>query len=134
MIIGKSYFSHELKWIHNSKAEVEFKESCFKQEKATFSHRTAVNLFIAFELDTWSENWNTDFTLGGCLFGALKLTMNSDTDKYEYIGYGIGFDSHSDFSANGEFGKNAIIFYVDTRFSKHDENKTKILVLFEGPT
>ena len=63
------------------------------------------------------------------MFGALQLTMNSDIDKNEYIGYGNGFDSHSDFSTNGEFGKNVIIFDVDTRFSIHDENK-KISEIF----
>ena len=49
--------------------------------------------------------------------------MNSDIDKNEYIGYGNGFDSHSDFSTKGEFGENVIIFDVDTRLSIHDENK-----------
>ena len=57
------------------------------------------------------------------MFGALQLNMNSDIDKNEYIGYGIGFNSRSSFSANGEFGKNVIIFDVDTRFSIHNENK-----------
>ena len=36
-------------------------------------------------------------TLDDCLFGAVKLTKNSDTDKYWYSCYGIGFDSCSVF-------------------------------------
>ena len=44
------------------------------------------------------EDLNTDFTLGNCLFRAVKLTKNADPDKYKYIGYGIGFDSRSEYS------------------------------------
>ena len=43
------------------------------------------------------SNLNTDFTLGSCLFGSVKLTKNSDLDKYNYPGYGITFDSRSKF-------------------------------------
>ena len=43
------------------------------------------------------KNLKTDFTLGNCLFGAVKLTKNSDPDKYKYRGYSIGFDSHLQF-------------------------------------
>ena len=31
--------------------------------------------------DTWSKDLNTDFTLGNCLFEAMKLTKNADPDK-----------------------------------------------------
>ena len=32
--------------------------------------------------------------------------MNADPDKYKYSGYGIGFDSHSEFSfSDGSVGK-----------------------------
>ena len=44
------------------------------------------------------RNLNTDFALGNCLFGSVKLTKNADLDKYKYSGYGIGFDSRSEFS------------------------------------
>ena len=33
------------------------------------------------------------FTLGNCLFGALKLSKNADPDIFRYGGYGIGFDA-----------------------------------------
>ena len=39
----------------------------------------------------------TDFTLGNCLFGSVKLTKNTDLDKQKYTGYNIGFDSRSEF-------------------------------------
>ena len=66
----------------------------------------------------------------------MKLTKNADLDKYNYSGYGIGFDSFSDFSLpDGIMGKNAIIFGADMSSSVHVDNKRKnILILGEGPT
>ena len=50
---------------------------------------------------------NTDFTLCSCLFGSVKLTKNADLDNYKYRGYGIGFDSRSEFSLrDGSVRKN----------------------------
>ena len=57
-----------------------------------------VNLYISYLLNEWSKDLNTDFTLGNCLFGAVKITKNTDPDKYKYSGYGIGFDSRSQIS------------------------------------
>ena len=37
-------------------------------------------------VDTWSKDLNTYFTLGDCLFGAVKSTKNGATDKYECSG------------------------------------------------
>ena len=52
-----------------------------------------MHLFILYEPDTWKRGLNTDFILGSCLFGAVKLTKNVDLDKYGYSGNGIGFDA-----------------------------------------
>ena len=41
-----------------------------------------VNVYINYELDTWSRG--TDFTFGNCLFGAVKLTKTVDPDEYGY--------------------------------------------------
>ena len=47
----------------------------------------------------------------------MKLTKNADLDKYEYSGYGTGFDAPSKFlRSNGEWGKNAVSFGVDNSF------------------
>ena len=83
-----------------------------------------------------SRDLNTNFTLGNCLFGAVKLTNNVDPDKYRYSGYGIGFDECSEFSwADGSWGKSVVIFGVDNRFSVHVDNKKKdILVLGRDTT
>ena len=47
----------------------------------SFLHKNVVNLHISDELDTWSKDLNTQFKLGNCLFGALKLTK-----KYNFHG------------------------------------------------
>ena len=71
-----------------------------------------------------------------CLFGSVKLTKNTDPDKYKYSGYGIRCDSRLKFSLpDGSMGKNIIIFEVDMGSSVHIDNKKKdILILGIGPT
>ena len=60
---------------------VTFKGSCLKLDKVTFTTRNVANLFIVYELDSWSQDLNT-----------VKLTKNNDLDTYSYSGYGIGFE------------------------------------------
>ena len=51
---------------------------------------------IVYELDTWSRDLNSGFTLKDCLFGGVKLAKNVDRDKYVYNDYGgIGLDLRS---------------------------------------
>ena len=56
-----------------------------------------MNLYIYHEISPWSRDLNKDFTLGSCLFGSVKLTKNSELDKYKYSGYGTEFNSRSEF-------------------------------------
>ena len=67
---------------------MKFKGSCLKPEdEAAYTPKNVVNLFIVYELlDRWSPDLNTDITLKGCLFGAVKQTKNADPDKYKYSG------------------------------------------------
>ena len=54
---------------------------------------------------------STDFTLGNCLLGSVKLTKHADLTKYKCTGCGIRFDSRSDSSlSDGSMGNNVIIF------------------------
>ena len=78
---------------------------------------------FSYTLGPQLRNLNTDFTLGNCLFGSVKLTKNADQDKYKYTGYAIGFDSCSDFLfTDGSYGKNVIIFGADMSSSVHVDN------------
>ena len=83
-------------------------------------------ILISYALSPWLRNLNTEFTSFNCLFGSVNLTKNADPDKYKYSGYGIGFDSCSEFLfTDGSFGKNVIIFGVYMRSSVHIDNKGK---------
>ena len=70
------------------------------------------------------------------MFGAIKIAnfTNSDTDKWQYSGYGIGFDLTGSFAhPDGGNGKNVIIFGADVGNSIHGTNKTQsVLVLGHG--
>ena len=75
-----------------------------------------------------SRNW---------LFGAIKITIttNSDTDKWQYSGYGVGFDSTGSFTHpdDGKNAKNVVVFGADMTNSIHATNKTQsVLVLCHG--
>ena len=71
-----------------------------KQEKVTFNHGKVVNIYIVYEISK-SINISAYPTLENCLFGAVTLTKNAVIDKYNYSGYGIGFDRHGSFSFPG---------------------------------
>ena len=90
-----------------------------------------VNIYIVYK--TSSRTINSSFAFKNCLFGAVKITntTNSDTDKWQYSGYSIGFDSKGEFThPDASYGRNGIIFGADLSNSKHSNNKAKnILVL-----
>ena len=44
--------------------------------------KKVINLYISYTLGSQLKNLNTNFTLGNCLFGSVKLTKNADLDKY----------------------------------------------------
>ena len=96
----------------------------YKQEEATpITPNNVLNSFIVYELDTWSQDLNTDFTLKGCLFGSVKVIKNDDTDKYSYSGYGVEFDSRSLFL--GLIWAHLCILIIKEK---------NILILGKGPT
>ena len=82
---------------YGTKTRVKFIGSCLKQPKISCTHGKVVNIYIVYELGA-SSSHNNDPTLKNCLFGAVTLTKNADIDKYEYSGYGIGFDRETVFS------------------------------------
>ena len=98
--------------------------------------KKVINLYISYTLGPQLRNLNTDFTLGNCLFGSVKLTKNADLDKHKYIGYGTGFDSPAEFLfTDGSYGKNVNILEADMSSSVLIDNKGKdILILGERKT
>ena len=118
-----------------TKARVEFKASCLKQDKTIYDLGKIVNIYIFYEI---SKNFNIRSypTLENCLFGVVSLTKNDDIDKYKYSGYGLGFDRHGLFLyPSVGTGRNVIIVGVDMNSStKIDNRKKDILILGKGPT
>ena len=117
-----------------SKIRIKFDESFLNRFPPTILHSNIVNDYIVYEITSDYKDINYP-TLENCLFGSVKLTRNSDIDKYEYSGSGIGFDRQTSFSIGNETGKNVIIFGVDMSSStKIDSGKKYILILGKGPT
>ena len=84
--------------------------------------KEVVNIYIVYELGASSSHFD-DLTLKNCLFGVVTLIKNADIDKYEYFGYGIGFERRGSFSfPGGGFGQNVMIFGVGMSFTTHIHN------------
>ena len=96
--------------------------------------RPIVNIYIVYK--TSPKTINSNFVFKNCLFGAIKIanTTNSDTDGWQYSGWGVGFDLTGSFThPDGGNGKNVIIFGADLGNSRHPTNKTQsVLVLDHG--
>ena len=113
----------------NARIKVRFNRDLLRQNQVTYNHGPVVNISIVYE--TTPHTKTSNITLENHLFGAIKLTKNSDIDKYKYSGSGIGFDSRGSFShPSGGSGTNVIIFGADLSSSVHANNKVKnVLVL-----
>ena len=118
---------------YGTKAKVKVDGSCLKQDKVTFNHEKVVNIYIVYEITKIFVigSYDNYLTLQEALFGTVKLTKNAEIDKYEYSGYGIGFDKRSRFKhPSGEDGQNVILSGVDMNSStKIDNRKKDFLIL-----
>ena len=95
-----------------------------KQNKLGYSHREIVNPYIVYELKNRRVD-NSDFAVQNGLFGAVKITRNTNTLHYKYEGYGICFDGEcSSIFGNRIDAKIVIIFGANTSNSSHSTNKT----------
>ena len=81
---------------YGTKARVEFSGSCLKQDKIKYTHGKVVNLYIVYEISN-SINIRYYPTLENCLFGAVSLTKNTDTDNLDIL------DMESDLIGMGVF-------------------------------
>ena len=82
---------------HNLLPDANFNSHCLMKNNISIPKKV-INLSICYTLTQWLTNLNTNFTLDNCSFGSIKLTKHVDSDKYKYSGYGIRFDSRSEFS------------------------------------
>ena len=121
----------------NTKSQVKFDVNYLKLEKVTFTDKKVINIHIAYEINLRSSIQDVDCALGNILFGAVKLTKNTDPHKYKYPGYSIEFDAGGSFSFSdgSRNGKNVVIFGAEMSSSVHiDKKKKDILILGKNPT
>ena len=112
----------------NARIKVKFNGDLLKQDKVAHNHGPIVNIYVVYTLASTTKD--SSVTLQNYLFGAVKLTKNTDIDKYKYSGYGIGFDSRGSFShPSGGYGRNVIIFGADLSSSSHANNKTRNILV-----
>ena len=121
--------------INNGRMNVKFKGGYYKQSKLIKpNNNNIINLYIVYKLDPISNTRDDTFTVQSALFGGVKLTINTDTSKYKYEGYGICFDEGGMFSmGNITDGRNVLIFGVRENSVIHSNNKTNnIYVMDDG--
>ena len=102
------------------------------------NNKNVVNIYVVYKLDPIISTRNTDYTIQNALFGAMKITKNTDYSKNNYTGYGLCFDEGGEFGHTVKQGnsnrttnaRNVIIFGVDMSSSIHATNRAnKIYVM-----
>ena len=83
-----------------------------------------VNIYIVYEIVKITASVVIQH-LENCLFGAVSLTKNADTDKYKYSGYHTGFGRQDEFSFGKGLERNCIILGANMSSSSHANKKTK---------
>ena len=114
----------------------------FQQNKIIIpNNNNAINIYCAYKLDPIASGRDTTFTIQNALFGAMQITKNADTSKYDYKEYGICFDEGTQFGhtiTEGGFthttnARNVLIFGADMSFSVHKTNSANhIYVMGDG--
>ena len=117
----------------------------FQQNKVIFpNNNNAINIYCVYKLDPIASSRDTTFTIQNTLFGAMEITKNADTSKYDYKGYGICFDEGGTFSHKitedgrahntmGILGYTTIMLGVDMSSSIHATNRANhIYIMGEG--
>ena len=79
---------------NDEKIYVHLKGSHFQQNNALTTNNdhvinaNVINIYIVYKLDPITSR-DTTFTMQNALLGAMLITINTDTSKYNYKGYGI---------------------------------------------
>ena len=95
---------------YEDKLRLRFTGNVLQQKTVTYNHKKLANLYVVYEITNFHGIDNYP-TLTNALFRAVKLTKNSDIDKYKYFGYGIGFDGSGSFPhPSRRTEKNVVIF------------------------
>ena len=97
----------------------------FQQNKVIIpNNNNVINIYCVYKIDSIASTRGDTFTVQNALFGAMEITKNADTSKYNYKGYGIYFDEGGTFSkGNINDGRNVLIFGVHEYSLVHANNK-----------
>ena len=128
---------------NDGKMYVYLQGNYFKQNNLVYTNNNksvtigVINIYIVYKLDPIVSSRDTTFTIQNALFGAMQITKNADTSKYDYKGYGICFDERSKFGhtiTEGGFthttdARNVLIFGADMSFSVHKTNRANHIYL-----
>ena len=114
---------------HQLLPDVNFCRHCLMKKKFTIPKKV-INLYISYTLTAWLRNLDTYFPLDNCLFGSVKLTKNSDPDKYMYSSYAIWFDLRLEFLLFYRSIRRSVIFRADRSSSVHVDNKNKDILYY----
>ena len=117
---------------NDEKMYVYLQGSHFQQNNVvTSNNNNVINIYVVYKLDPIASSRDTTFPIQNALFGAMQLSKNSDTSKYDCKGYGICFDEGGQFGhtiTEGGFAhttnaRNVLIFGADMSFSVHATNR-----------
>ena len=97
----------------------------FEQNKVIIpNNNNVINIYCVYELQQVNIPLSSEFTILNALFGAMEITKNANTSKYEYKGYGIRFDKGGSFSEGSiNNARNVLIFGVHESSLLHSNNK-----------
>ena len=101
----------------NGQSYVSFNGNYFEQDPITIPNNV-INIYVVYKLDPISSARNTDYTIQNALFGAIKITKNTDSSKNNYKEEGGTFSK-----GNINNGRNVIIFGVHESSLVHANNK-----------
>ena len=128
----------------DSRMHVYLSGNYFKQNIPNIPNNVnVINIYCVYEMRPIASNRDTTFTIQNALFGAMQITKNADTSKYDYKGYGICFDERSQFGhtitegghAHTTNGRNVLIFGAEMSFNVHKTNRENhIYVMGDGFT
>ena len=90
----------------------------FQQNVAGVSNNgNVINIYCVYQIEPIASSRDTTFTIQNALFGAMQITKNADTSKYDYKGYGTCFDE------GGQFGHT-----ITEGGRAHTTNTRKVLI------
>ena len=113
---------------NDGRTHVYLSSNYFQQNVSNIpNNNNVINVYCVYQIEPISSSRDDTFTVQNALFGAMQITKNADTSKYDYKEYGICFDEGGQFghriTEDATNARNVLIFGADMSFSVHVTNK-----------